>query len=244
MKKLMFKNIFKKRSTSFIVYQMGKVGSSTIKTSLVNKYGENSVLHTHSHKVAKVQIEQQSRLFESVVVITGFREPLARCISAYFQNITNISSHWYVGAKEEVMSKNIGWLINDYNEKVKPHILNTIAPWLSNYENAINLKLADFNSTGSYWKVTKTNVIFYIYKLETINEFYQQVKVEKYFKNIDFTASNIGAKKWSGVVYRDFIKSFRISRNDYKSIYGDIDYLKYLYNDNEIRKITNNLVAY
>lgn len=235
--------MFKKKNVSFIVYQMGKVGSSGIKTSLEKRYGKNNVIHTHSHSDAKEQIELRSRHADSVVVITGFREPLTRCISAYFENLTNNLNHWYVGTKEEVMNKSIEWLINDYNQKVLPHIDKIVNPWLINYENTISYKLADFSQDRSHWKAALGNIHFYIYKLETINDFSRHVTDDIFFKNVRFSVGNVGAEKWSGEIYRNFKNSFRIDRNDYDAVYGGIDYLQRLYGNHEARRIARNLIV-
>lgn len=96
---------------SFVVYQMGKVGSKTIRSSLERLYGRDRVLHTHSHEEARRSIGEWGRRYGQVIVITGFREPLSRCISAYFQNLTNDNNHWFVGRREEVEQKSIDWLI-------------------------------------------------------------------------------------------------------------------------------------
>ena len=234
--------MFRTNDISFIIYQMGKVGSSSISNSLKMKYGKSNVLHTHSHQEAKEQIERRSKCGDTVVIITGFREPLSRCISAYFQNVTNSSNHWYVGNKKEVMNKSIEWLIDDFKVKVVPHINKMIGPWLSNYENVVGCKLKDFNNIGSYWKASFENTHFYIYKLETITEFFQEMANDAFMKDIKFTNSNIGGEKWNGETYRDFKSRYRISKDDYDNIYGCIDYVSDLYSKNEIRRVTNSLV--
>ena len=133
---------------------MGKVGSSTIKHSLENTYGKNKMLYTHNHEEAKEHIEKWSQLFDDVVVITGFREPLSRCISADFQNLTNDQNHWFVGQQEKKKKKGIDWLIKDYNVKVVPHIQQLVGPWLENYERVSNCKLAEFLWAEGCWKTS------------------------------------------------------------------------------------------
>jgi hypothetical protein len=226
---------------SFVIYQMGKVGSKSISDSLAIKYGKNKVLHTHNHQEAKKQIEQSNQRGDVVVVVTGFREPLTRCISAYFQNLTNNSNHWYVGEKKEVMNKSTEWLINDYEAKVLPHVNKAIAPWLNNYENIIGSNIEDFNNMGSCWKMSQGNMHFYIYKLETMADFLQEMKDDMFMKGVKFAKSNIGEVKWSGEIYKEFKSRYRISKDDYDSLYGNIDYVRYLYSKHESRKITKNL---
>lgn len=223
---------------------MGKVGSRTIQHSIENVFGKEKVLHTHKHEEAKKYIKKWSqRRFSKVVVITGFREPLNRCISAYFQNIVNDINHWFVAPREEVMEKSIDWLINDYNRKVVPHVHKVVAPWLHNYENVINVKFEKFTKNNGYWKASRKNIHFYIYKLENFTEFYQEIENIALFKKINFINSNIGENKWYGYIYRNFKEQFQISRDDYESLYGKIDYVRYLYDGkDEIKELTKKFV--
>ena len=223
---------------------MGKVGSTSISESLKLNYGQDNVVHTHNHQEARKQIQQRSQQGNDVIVITGFREPLNRCISAYFENLTNSSNHWYVGEQNEVLNKSISWLIDDYNKKALPHVQGIIAPWLSCYENVIGYQLADFNKMGNYWKASLGRTHCYIYKLETITEFLQGLSDDQLIKDFEFSNSNvnIGEEKWSGEIYKEFKDKYRISEGDYYNIYGCLDYVDRLYSKDEIQKRTNSLV--
>lgn len=234
-------NFSKNQDIAFIIYQMGKVGSSTMKDSLENVHGKR-VLHTHYHEDAKEYIEKWSQQFDSVVVITGFREPLARCISAYFQNLTNKKNHWFVGSKKEVMGKSIDWLISDFNAKVVPHIHKIIDPWLENYERAINCKLTEFTIANGCLKASFNNIHFYIYNLETLTEFYQGIADDQFFNKVSLANSNMGEDKWYSKIYRDFKSEYQINRNDYDRLYGNIDYVRRLYDEDEIGNHTKSFV--
>lgn len=235
-------SFFKKQDVAFIVYQMGKVGSRTIKHSLENIYGNKRVLNTHDHEEAKEYIEKWSQSFDSVIVITGFREPLTRCISAYFQNLTNEKNHWFVGQQENVMEKSIDWLINDYNAKVVPHIHKIIGPWLENYERVINRKLTEFSEAKGCLKSEFNNVHFYIYKLETLTEFYQGMADDRFMNKVRAASSNMSKDKWYAPIYRDFKKRYQISRENYDALYGNLSFVRGLYDEYEIIDLTKSFV--
>ena len=217
---------------------MGKVGSRTLHDSLETQYGKERVFHVHNHKKAQEKITQWSQNHSNkVIVITGFREPLNRCISAYFQNLTNEKNYWFVGEKKSVLEKNIDWFIHDYNMKIIPHINLAIKPWLERYESVIGYQLSNFYKMGTYWKASKDNIYFYIYKLETFTEFSQEISNNSLFKNIRFINKNIGSEKWYGKLYQEFKQKFKISANNYNKLYKEIDYVQYLYSDEEIENL-------
>lgn len=235
-------NFLKNQDISFIVYQMGKVGSSTFRSSLEKTYGKERVLHTHNHEEAKKYIEKWSQSFHAVIVITGFREPLSRCISAYFQNLTSEKSHWFVGRQEEVLEKNIDWLINDYNAKVVPHIHNLVGLWLENYEQIISCKVNEFTRAKGCLKKSLNNVHYYIYKLENLTEFHQGMANDKFLNKVNIVNSNVSKEKWYAEIYEDFKNKFQISKDGYDALYGNISFVRYLYGDHEIRSLTKSFV--
>ena len=236
-------NLYKNKDIAFIVYQMGKVGSSTIYNSLEKMYGEERVLHTHNHEMAKEYIEKWSESFDSVVVITGFREPLARCISAYFENLTNEKNHWFVGPKEDVLRKRINWLINDFNTKAVPHIQNVVGPWLENYERITNCKLTNFTEAKGCLKGKLNNVYFYIYKLENLTEFFQGFSDDPFLNKVKAVNSNISSEKWYAPIYSEFRKEYQISETSYDELYGDIGFVHLLYDQHEINDLTKRFLS-
>lgn len=80
-----------KRQTPVFVYQMGKVGSTSIYESLKQRYGGN-VLHAHTfgpfHSSAEVRALFRYHHAEQapIKIITLVREPVTRNLSAFFQN--------------------------------------------------------------------------------------------------------------------------------------------------------------
>jgi len=80
-----------KKATPVIVYQMGKVGSSSVYRSLQRQYA-GAVAHAHSfsptHKDGRVRRLYQWTIREKhpLNVITLTREPIGRNVSSFFQN--------------------------------------------------------------------------------------------------------------------------------------------------------------
>ncbi len=128
------------RHTPIIVYQMGKVGSSTIFRNLESQL-QQPVFHVHHlarqraeiiisrtgnrqksedklNKLKKIRrvIAERTRAGEPLKIITATRDPIARNVSAYFQNVgPNFCS-------------DLGWLEEDF---------------ISNYPHSVPLRWFD-----------------------------------------------------------------------------------------------------
>ena len=227
----------------FLIYQMGKVGSTSIMASLQKQFGSHNVKHTHNHVAAQRMIQERRTEGRSVIVITGFREPLSRCISAYFQNIDSPTNrYWFVGSKDEVLGKSIDWLIADYIRKARIHIPELVAPWLSMYETSTGLSFADFEKRDGMWKGSAGRLSCYVYKLENISDFIDAISTEPFLSGTTLLNKNQGGEKWSGDLYREFNNKFRVTWGDYLSLYGQLDYVKLLYDDSEVRHLTTKYV--
>lgn len=78
------------------VFQMGKVGSSSLKETLSNSY-DGIVIHAHNYQMMgenqKKILRWRKRLRLPIYVICPIREPLSRNISAFFQNFKRDTGH-------------------------------------------------------------------------------------------------------------------------------------------------------
>lgn len=205
--------------------------------------GFSNVVHTHNHSEA-AELYGRNVAERKTVIITGVREPLSRCISAYFQNISDSSNRWwYVGEKEFVMDRSIDWLVDDFNKKSPSHVDAVVRPWFEQYVNSVDLPLTDFEKVSSYWKAQRDNVAFYLYKLETLSEVLNDILAEPYFERVRFRNENEGEQKWYGEKYKDFKKAYRITRTSYEKIYGNIDYVRFFYRKHDLQKSLGDMLS-
>jgi hypothetical protein len=223
--------------TRYLVYQMGKVGSTTISRSL-QASGKQFVLHTHDHEKAKEQICEYGGSGKQIV-ITGIREPLARCISAYFENIENeTNEYWYAGDREILLGKEIDWLIQDFKEKAPFHMEQVVRPWFSRFSLATGVDLNCFSQRRGFWLACNDRVWVYLYRLEDMAVAIDALLQEPCFDGVDFAMCNEGYGKWSGGLYRQFKKQYRMGRKEYQSIYGGIDFIESFYSVAEVESLT------
>jgi len=74
--------------TPIYIFQMGKVGSKSLKATLSAKY-RGAIVHAHSYKgmsfSERALLTWRKRLYLPIYVICPIREPLSRNVSAFFQ---------------------------------------------------------------------------------------------------------------------------------------------------------------
>jgi hypothetical protein len=231
------------QSTGYLIYQMGKVGSSSLVIGLREAYGKDAVRHIHAHKQARQELSEFKANYQQTVVVTGFREPLSRCISAYFQNLTNRDSHWFVGDQNEVINRPTAWLINDYNSKAEKHVRSTVRSWLHHYEQTTNSKFIRYEKMNGFWRFSKENVTFYIYTIEAISDFLEAARCDPLLRKMVTKTTNQAKTKWYAELYKNFIEQYRLHPMSYCRIYGNIDFLAYLYSEDQIIEMTKQFFA-
>jgi len=139
--KYYFKPLYFKRYVPILIYQMGKVGSTTILKSL-RDYGVNPVYHIHSMNIQNIKMKKEEfkdkgppygtppkhldkykklrpilKENRSVKIISLVREPIWRNISGFFQNLPKYIS-------KEKRRKDLSYLekifFRDYDRHDRP----------------------------------------------------------------------------------------------------------------------------
>jgi hypothetical protein len=119
------------KNSLILIYQMGKVGSSTLFATLQDILGEESLIQLHFlsesfkarasgharykwHLDQIVRVEQFRRAYpeKRIQIITLVREPVARDISSFFQN-----PHQFLGPGDSLDNIEVDELIRIYKEK-------------------------------------------------------------------------------------------------------------------------------
>lgn len=101
------------------IYQMGKVGSSSIKHTLETRYHMCHFHTTREFNAYCVKFPPEKHLAPSTRrfdIITATREPIGREISAFFQNITNLNHAYGIGTREDVLAMTPDQLVEAFRE--------------------------------------------------------------------------------------------------------------------------------
>ncbi|WP_170761978.1 hypothetical protein [Ruegeria lacuscaerulensis] len=218
---------------NFLIYQMGKVGSKTIYHTLLDSKFVS--YHTHSHAEARRIISNAEC---KLVVITGFREPLARTISAFFHNIDNQQSHWFLGDKADVLNLSTSELIDAFNQKMIPHLESVVNPWFENFLESVGVDRTQLRDNDWGFTAASKKLEIFGYKLERFDDF--GAAFFNYFPEMEiqdgFKKRNIGSEKWYASIYRNFVASYKIDEESYDRIFKDTSYSNNVYSRSEIKR--------
>lgn len=213
------------RAVPVLVYQMGKVGSSSVYRSLTGQYA-GVVGHSHvfcaGHHRPLVR-----RLYEHVMiksqplkVISLTREPVGRNVSAFFQNFERFTGVPFIQSEFSIEELRDIFLKNYDHEIPLTWFDNNI---LSNFGIDVFSTPFPVNGIGRY---QNRNVELLVMRLGITDE--EKIAAIQEFLELDrfeLININLGAKKFYSQAYRDFAGSIKLP----------LDYLDQMYSSNYFR---------
>ena len=242
-----------KRGTPIIVYQMGKVGSSSIKNSLESR-GIEPVFHLHRmnpDNIEQVRLEYINNnrkpldewlgtmLYANIVIkgkrakfITLVREPIDRNVSAFFQNFGR-----FTGADYNDTDLAIQDLFNTFIEQYRHEVPLIWFDVEINQTLGIDVFEYPFPKEKGYLSMERGNFKLLILKLE-IDDSVKERAISEFLGVSDFKLirSNIAQEKSYATMYADFTKKLELPES-YVEIMCDSEYTKHFYSDAEIEAI-------
>lgn len=198
------------KATPILVYQMGKVGSSSVYESLLNQY-RGVVLHSHgfseSYGDPKTQllyrwVTQHTRALK---IISLTREPIGRNISAFFHNFERDTGVPYADSKFSTEELRSIFLSNYDHDFPLNWFDKTI---LDNF--GIDVFSRPFPSHG-FTTYSNANVSVLVMRSEIADR--EKVTAIKEFlgvREFQLVNTNIGARKDYAAAYRAFIENVRL----------------------------------
>lgn len=235
------------KDTPIAVYQMGKVGSQTIRKFIEQLDMPNPVYHIHLLSPKRLEKSIQNRISNnlaptvqhnharqlreyienkdnpSLKIITGVREPVSQLISAIFQTIEVRYPHFIDSDgsfKFQEIRDYLYELILNYNIN-KP---NQNCNWFdTEFKSAlgINVYAYEFNHIDGYSIISSNNIDILILRLESSHVWNEAIAYFLDKENlIQPTSKNISAQKKYGNVYQKIISELRIPIPVLKKIYS------------------------
>jgi hypothetical protein len=190
------------------IYQMGKVGSSSLKTSLAPSW-PGLTLHAHN---LMMETERASvrLLFETVIskrgpifVISPVREPIGRNVSAFFQNFerdTGVNYHASTFSIEEL----IGIFLKKHNHAVPLTWFDT------RLRPVFDIDVYDYQFPASGIQViNEKNVKLLVMQCELPNSAKESaVRSFLTLPRFKLSTSNVGSQKPYAETYHRFVERF------------------------------------
>jgi len=250
---------FSKKS-SILIYQMGKVGSSTIEKSLKSAAIKEPVYHIHFLSNEGINFAEQyyrelncglprhlirSKMLREAItsssgnswkIITLVREPIGRTISNLFQNVQDAHPQFINKNGTLKITQVTDYLIqcfNDFNEAD-----DFTCSWLDKEVNKvfrIDTYSYPFDQNKGYSIIQKNNIEILILRMEDMNNNFNEAlsRFLNISKPIIMEKANIGKKKKYSNDYKSVVGNIKISDQICDKIYQS-KYVQHFYSSEMI----------
>lgn len=221
------------RATPVLIYQMGKVGSTSIQQSLSEQYA-GVVSHAHSflpeHRDPEIRRLYQWAIVEEkpLKVISLTREPISRNISAFFQNFEKDTGMPYADAEFSIEHLKEAFLAN--------HMHETPLKWFDRHISSnfgIDVFSVPFPKNGVSTYCHK-NIELLLMRLE-ISDAEKTTAINNFLKMYGFQLHhhNLGEKKEYSATYKVFRDTIKLP-SDYIDRMCESKYFNHFYSQEVI----------
>ncbi|MDJ0688888.1 MAG: putative capsular polysaccharide synthesis family protein [Xenococcaceae cyanobacterium MO_188.B32] len=225
------RTIKKTISTPTYIFQMGKVGSMSLRTTLP-KYLKGEIVHAHLYSKMSIKhqrlLELRKSLYLPINIICPIRDPISRNISAFFQNFKR-DTGLEIYEREWEVNELLNLFLNNF-----PH--NVCLEWFDRYFRPIfNIDVfAEPFPIEKKWNVYKKKSIrVLIYRCDLDKQ--DQLDIISQFLRIkisDWNYSNISENKQYNKIYRKFCSSVKLP-DIYINIMNNSSFYQHFWNEEE-----------
>ena len=228
----------KSRATPVLVYQMGKVGSTSIYQSLLKQY-PGAVLHTHrflqKHKRPQIRSLYRWAVVEKrpLKVISLTRDPISRNVSAFFENFERDIGIPFAESNFSIEELKTLFLSKDNHELPLKWFDNNI---LKNFDIDV---FAEPFPEGGVSTYSHKNVELLIIHLEISDD--EKINAIKSFLSMDhfeINNMNVGSNKDYSSSYRMFKEKVKLPAT-YIDEMCESKYFNHFYSKEEIDLVRN-----
>ena len=211
-----------------IIYQYGKVGSSTMRDSL-REYHKD--VH-HVHFIIKNAKNWHLLSNNKILIINIVRNTYDRNISNLFQNISNKLTDFYYCEPKHVKNVKLNNLMIHFRKANCIHIKKLLIPWYTNFKETIGIDILakEFDTEKKYNIYELDNKTVLTLRFEDIAD-WGNILSTLFNETIQIKKSNITKDK----LYNKFKKQYKFSPVEHKLI-NKIDHFHHFYTQEEIEK--------
>jgi hypothetical protein len=245
-----------------LIYQMGKVGSSTVHASLnqlgipnyeVHLLSSDTILETEEyyrqlpHTAMPGHLQTSKYLSELIEktrgkirwkVVTLVREPVSRVISNTYENLGDVMPDIVDYTAEESISNILEYickLIRNFDESS-----DYVCTWFDREIKAVfgfDIYSAEYNKFNGY-QIFRTDIAdILLMRLESMNQCHKQAFYELLgTKEFQLINANIGREKPYRMSYKRLLHEISFPMQDLDRIYSS-RYAKHFYGANEIKDL-------
>lgn len=211
---------------AIVVYQCGKVGSSSVYRS-IEQHGRYA-LHCHRFTDVGKNEDDLYRLLNlrSGKIICMVRDPVAVTIASMWQNL---KSSWERSTKEV----NFSQIESGYLDNGK---LNSEFRWFDEQMKRflrIDVFQHSFDREKGYSIIENGNIELLLIKLEKMDELEDVIGAFLNIKQFRLCRDNIAAEKPYRFAYREYKEGLRIPRERLEEVYQMDDRMKHFYTEQE-----------
>lgn len=208
-----------------LVYQPGKVASSTVYKSILN-YNRHAL---HCHILDNLGEDDASLLklleLKSAKIISLVRDPVARQIAAMWQNIHQLNRYSagvdFAEIENYFFPKHFdGGEFNWFDKHMKKTF-------------KIDIFQYPFDQEQGYSIIKKGNIELLLLKMEKLNGLESVIGEFLNIKNFKLDNDNVGAEKPYRFAYREYKANFRLPKEMLDNIYVKNERTKYFYSVQE-----------
>ncbi len=220
-----------------LIFQFGKVGSTTICRTL----DKNNRSSLHMHELTdNREVRAVADLIRAKVpgwkVITLVRDPVAREVSYFFQNLDSETTTPYVGTRSYVLSlsrERLGQLFVEKMCDLKEHPFE----WFNRFIRpsfGLDVFLEPFDKERGF-QIYKTSIAdILLIRYENLwNEGKKAIADFVHLKQLEWTPNNISSDKYYAKQYKTFKEEFIMPKKYIEEIYKS-PYVEKFYTTDEI----------
>lgn len=247
-----YNNIIKLINADFYLYQMGKVASTSIENDLKNKF---NVVHTHSlyknyitqdqfklkHSIKKHDhkfilgelISYFLRKFkEEIKIITLVRDPVARNISMFFQDLhLLLYDEFRSNARKEYNYKN--FFESFFHKRINHFYFNEWFDREIRRAFKIDIYNYPFDKEKGYTIIRDNNINILLLKVEKLDKLEKIIRKFTNYDEFNLFSSNSASNKWYSDIYDDFKKNVKFEKKLIDKIYST-RYSNHFYTEAEV----------
>ena len=256
-----------------LIHQMGKVGSKSIRLTLDDRILDRRIIHTHHLAWDRIrELENERREFFRTErfnklqrpwksgfvreqldntasglrwkVITLTRDPIARNLSGFFENIDfqviepetrySVESHYYSIPRTEISIDDLSRLYDWFFECYRHNTPLTYFDLEIRDVFGIDIYETEFPRGKGYGIYSGRNADILLIRLEDLNDC-APAAFKEFLDLGDFTLTNtnVGSAKDYAPVYRKFKESIQLPQS-YIDTFYDSKFVRHMYSDAEI----------